>query len=268
MNRKRLTYGAITLLAIAAIGLYLRMPKPINAFSDDFNAHEKTWIRKQVANTSRYQIVTDPQQEANSCLLLAQHPKDHFGGAKRSEYVFRPYTKAGKLVRYSFKFMFPNDFFKHRSVKDWLIVQQWHDEPPRWTAWEDYKENTRPPVALLLGLKKDAPITIEYGYGLKSNSYDQERVFVFKDSLRPMTWYTFSNEIFWSQDDNLGYSKPMLNGIPFVPESVDSENKVYGANMYNSVPNFYKFGLYGNKKSQDTIAVFLDDFRFEVVSSD
>ena len=242
-------------------------PNTVSKFTDNFNERSGAWITVQLEDSTRHRIITDPLNPENRCLKLSQHPKDFFAGAKRSEYVFRPDARSGRVVRYSFKFMFPEEFFKTRKEKDWVIIQQWHDEPPTGTVWAEYQENTKPPMALLIGLKTDGAPTIEFKYGLKSNSYDQDLTVMYPERLRAGEWYTFANEILWSDLEGVGYAKPKLNDVYFVQNDVNSENKVTGQNMYNSVANYYKMGLYGNKKSQDTIYFFLDEFKYETLEN-
>ncbi len=238
-------------------------PNTVISFQDSFDSKSSGWITVQMADSTRHIIVQDPLDSGNNCLKLSQFPTDHFAGAKRSEYVFRPDVAPGRTVNYSFKFMFPKSFFKPRDQNDWIIIQQWHDEPPKDTLWQDYKENTKPPMALLIGLKPSGQHTIEFKYGLKSNQFNQDQTVMYSGTLQPDTWYTFANTIAWSMENESGYAIPKINGEYLVPKSKQEEHKVLGRNMYNNVPNYYKTGLYGNKKSNDTIFFYLDEFSYK-----
>lgn len=55
-----------------------------------------------------------------------------------------------------------------------------------------------------------------------------------------------------------------INGEYLVKADENYEGKIFGANMYNDVPNYFKMGLYGNYKSNDTVSVNIDDFNYEL----
>src|SRR5690606_19962304 len=154
-------------------------------------------------------------------------------------------------VRYSFKFLFAPDFFSKEKEQDWIMIQQWHDKPPRGMSWEDYNMETTPPVHLYIQLLPGDKYYISYAYGL----WDKDKKHVvrlkYEYPLEPNKWYSFENTVKWEMDES-AYSIPIINGVYLVKAEDNQEGKIFGANMYNDVPNYFKMGLYGNYKSNDT----------------
>ena len=236
--------------------------KIIEEFSDDFNSHETFWKRNQITDPSRALIIEDPTDKENSCLKFSLFPDDKNAGSRRNEYVLKTEDTIGYTVDYSFKFMFPKSFFKKREKKDWIMLHQWHDDPPSGVSWKDYKEKTKPPVSIYIQVNPDGNNIISYTYGLNSLSIKERQNVKYTKPIEPEIWYTFTNTIKWSLESNEGFSIPKINNEFLVPNDIHPEHKLLGNNMYNEMPNYYKMGLYGNFNCNDTISVYIDDFKY------
>ncbi|NCT16763.1 MAG: hypothetical protein COZ75_13615 [Flavobacteriaceae bacterium CG_4_8_14_3_um_filter_34_10] len=127
-------------------------------------------------------------------------------------------------------------------------------------TWKEYDMQTTPPIHLYIQLLPGNEYYISYAYGLWDKSKKEVRRFQSKAPLRPNIWYTFENKVRWSTEDKVGYSIPKINSENLVDENI--QGKIYGRNMYNFMPNYFKMGLYANNKFNDTISVLIDDFSY------
>ena len=60
-------------------------------------------------------------------------------------------------------------------------------------------------------------------------------------------WHDVIFHIYWS-DDNTGFVEAWLDGTPLLDAT---DNKYYGANLYNRAGNYFKFGLYRGNDTDD-----------------
>ena len=231
-------------------------------YTDTFDQLEDFWITSEISDPSRMKIVPDPTDSSNNTVRFFLYPDDFVNNGKRNELVLKTMDKSGYTVKYSFRFMLPPDFFKKRE-HDWIMIHQWHDEPPYGLDWHGYDMQTHPPINLTVKLTPGEKYYIIFNYGLWNKEINELQVAQYKKPLKPHQWYTFENTVHWNFDKT-GYSQPSIDGTYLFNDEEDG--KVYGANVYNEVGNYFKMGLYGNKKQRDTISIYFDDFGYQLSS--
>lgn len=233
------------------------------SINDNFDELSPLWVKDEIKDASRYEITNDPTDANNNVLKFQLFPDDFNAGGKRNEFKLKTKDSIGMIVNYSFQFMLTEDFFKKDRPHDWIIIHQWHDDPPKGKTWAEYGMLTKPPVHLYIQGNTDGNHKIVYTYGLWNRNMKLTRSFIFKEPIQPNKWYTFSNEVLWDVKET-AYSIPRINDEFLVETSENNEHKVFGANMYNVVPNYYKMGLYGNNLSKDTLSIYFDNFTYSL----
>ncbi len=239
----------------------------IQRFSDSFYTINPFWDTSQTTNNSRYGIVVDPVNIENNVLFFNLLPNDFNAGGKRNEFVLETMDTIGYKTDYSFKFLVSPEFFKKKKELDWIMIHQWHDDPPRGVPWGDYHLQTNPPIQLYIRVLPGDLYYIVYAYGLKNINIKNLRHLTYEYPIKPNEWYSFENTVVWAMDQS-GYSIPRINGEYLIKPDENENGKILGANMYNDVPNYYKMGLYGNYKSSDTVSVYIDDFKYVLYGSE
>lgn len=237
--------------------------KTIQEISDDFNTINPHWSTLQTTDNDSYEIVTDPLNESNKALLFRLLPDDFNSGGKRNEFVLKTKDSIGYEVEYSFKFLFYPEFFSKQKEQDWIMIHQWHDSPPIGFNWENYNMQTRPPIQVYIQTNPNGKFYIIYAYGLFDKNKKELRHIKFKEPIDSNIWYSFKNKIYWNTNET-GYSIPQINDEYLIDKKEDTDHKIWGANMFNNVPNYFKMGLYGNNKSTDSISVLIDEFSYKL----
>lgn len=236
-------------------------PYIIHQFSDSFDAIDVNWDTAETNGPSRYEIKTDPLNAENNALRFQLLPNDFIEGKKRNELKLKTDYDVTYDVNYSFKFLLPSEFFQDDKELDWIMIQQWHDQPTRGLSWATYNEQTNPPVHLYIRVLPGNQYYLVYAYGLHDKNRNQIVNLTYEYPLKPNQWYSFENTVSWSMNDT-GFSIPKINGEFLVEKDDNDEGKLFGANMFNDVPNYYKMGLYGNYKRNDSISIYIDDFNY------
>ncbi len=222
---------------------------------------------KEVADASRDSIVIDPLNDKKRVLKVELKLSDYASGGIRSEILMHPKDSFGYRTHYSFKFLLPESFFKKDEPKGWYIIHQWHDAPAPGFNWKTYNRKTQPPVHLLIEHNSDGDYFLDFKTGLEIGEIKEIVSSRWSEKLEPNRWDTFSCDILWSLYNNDGYAEPKLDDNFFKnwinPKDSTLVHKIYRRNMYNIIPNYFKFGLYrsGNEKHDRTI--YFDDFRHE-----
>ena len=234
-------------------------------FSDSFYTINPYWDTSETNDRSSYGIVQDPVNSQNNPLIFHLLGDDFIQGKKRNEFKLKTMDTIGNDVNYSFKFLLPPEFFTEDKELDWIMIQQWHDEPPRGLSWRDYNMETNPPVQLYIRVLPGDKFYIVYAYGLWDKSKKNIRHLTYEYPLQANTWYSFENTVRWSMNES-GFSIPKINGENLIKKEENEEGKIIGSNMYNDVPNYYKMGLYGNYKRDDSISIYFDDFEYVLYS--
>lgn len=137
-----------------------------NEYFDNFNNISSFWNTSEISHSERYKIIKGPTNTDNKAVQFSLFPDDFINNGKRNEFKINTKDRPGHTVEYSFKFMLPEDFFKSRKEGDWVMLHQWHDEPPEGKDWSDYKKGTHPPVNLTVKLTPSEKDYIVFNYGL------------------------------------------------------------------------------------------------------
>jgi hypothetical protein len=129
------------------------------------------------------------------------------------------------------------------------MIFQFHSKPDKNETWSYYRANlkyNRPSVALYVVTFNNKDYYTYFRYG--NNGKDE---FEYKGwkwatvGLRKIEvgeWYDITVNVKWS-DTNTGYMAAWINNQPFTPYN-GFHNRVYGPNMHNGAPNYFKFGQY------------------------
>jgi len=213
-------------------------------YSDDF---EKTTLNKEwtkeTATKQSLEIVSDPLNKKNKVLKLKLNlgdvsGKGRYSNGYRCEVVYSPKDTINTVVKYQFKFLFLESFFKKGEKQGWIMIHQWHDNPALGYTWSDCK-GTNPPYNLYVQHNANGDYFLKFTRGLRIGNIDERTTITYKDKLIPNHWYTFENEIKWHVYSDKSYCIPKL-GQYFS----DKKEKIYQRNMYNQIPNYFKMGLY------------------------
>lgn len=235
---------------------------PVLTIKDDFqDGFNGVWKFQRVTE-DHISINEDPQDSSNKVMRVQLAPEDYNRGGNRSELVINSHDSLGYRSKYTFKFMLPESFFKDEEANNWYMIHQWHDEPQAGYNWKTNKHKTRPPASLVVQYTKEQGYNLVYRTGLRTGDLKEAKTISAPVQIQPNTWYTFSNEIFWSVYDADGYSLPSLDGVPFTTEFAP-DGKIYGRNMYNTRGSFFKYGLYSSGKQKYARYLFFDDFSME-----
>ncbi len=234
-------------------------------YTDQFNTLRAQWNTDETKSADNYNIVPDPTNPENSVLAIHLYPQDTgIRNGKRSELKLPTKDRMGSVIHYSFDFLLPPGFFQQKPQKTWIIIQQWHAQPPPGKTWANYHRQTHPPLNLFIAIRPNPqPYKIVYAYGLWDNEQEHVQDFVYDQALKPNTWYTFENTVKWGMDST-AYSIPKINGHNLV--KTNKSGKVFGANMFNRSPNYFKIGFYGGKKKDihKPITLYIDNFTYEL----
>ncbi len=233
-------------------------------FKDNFESSLKEFWYKEIADSTRIKIVSDPLNKKNNVLKITLSPgnvvsKGKYSKGFRSEIVAIPKDSINSITKYSFKFMVDESFFKKDELQGWITIHQWHDYPPIGHTWG--YAFTNPPYNLYIQHNPNGDYYLEFSGGIRVNKIDKRSILTYYKKLKPNHWYTFKNEIKWHVYDNKSYCKPKLDGKPF---SIKKNVKIYKTrNMYNPKPNSYKMGLYWSNAETRERTIYFDDFKLE-----
>lgn len=238
-------------------------------FQDDFESGIQDYWLKEVSNESRCVVVKDPLNENNNVLRIKIDTSDYRSGGKRSELVVRPNDYIGDITKYSFKFLLPESFFQKEEKEGWIMIHQWHDEPAPGFSWSTYNRKTIPPFTLTFKHTSDGKYVLLVGTGLIIGNINEKVRYIYPESIEPNKWYTFTNEIKWHVYTEKSYAIPQLNGISFIEENKEQTlEKLKFRNMYNSRPNYFKFGLYWGGTAKHNREIFFDDIVIKSINLD
>lgn len=186
---------------------------------------------------------------------------DYVSGGSRSELKLPVSERLNHLSKYSFRFLLPEDFFATDEGPGHIILHQWHDMPDPGFNWRTQNKVTNPPVYLFVDRKDGGQYDLIFRTGLVTGEMNETITSVWKGDLLPNKWYTFSCEVFWHLYTDEAYVLPMLDGEYFYTSK--GQHKIYRRNLYNSLGNYLKFGIYkfGNEKHDKF--VYFDDIQLE-----
>jgi O-antigen ligase len=233
-------------------------------FSDNFeNSYKNFWL-KELADDSRDSIVKDPLDSTNNVLKITNNLEDRISGGLRSEYLLHSKDSFGYKTNYGFNFFLPENFIKKGEEKGWIIIHQWHDAPAPGFNWSTYARKTQPPVHLLIEHNTNGDYYLFFKTGLEIGDIKEIKIVKWPEKMISNKWYSFSCEIFWSLYSDEGYAIPKLDDKYFVNEISEKDlqlsHKIFARNMYNSIPNYFKFGIYRQGWEKYNRDIYFDDF--------
>lgn len=171
------------------------------------------------------------------------------GGIRAEISVGYPFQQ-GETVRYSWRFMLPNDFISDAPKNRWWIIGQWHDQPDKKVGetWEKFR-SLSPPVLLGLG-ELDGKLAISLSYG-PTNEKLKPRV-VGPIFLERGKWHTITFVIRWSQG-------PDGKALVFLDDHSKPAMTAVGPNMNNDYEHYLKLGMYRHPDIATDSWIYVDD---------
>ena len=204
-------------------------------------------------------IVDDVVRSGDYAMKLTIHPDDITQVAgknkkNRLEVAYDNLDEEGSEIYYGWSFLVPKDNkFKPEGGSGFNIIGQWHDRPDKNKG--ETREQTagkNPPIAVYMGTLNNQP-GIRINYGLR----DVNAGAVGDSPIELGKWNDIVFHIKWSQKED-GFVEVFHNG-----ESITG--KVYGPNMHNSVPHYWKTGFYrglvGDDSTPTTNSIYIDEIR-------
>lgn len=245
-----LSFGALTLLAIAVLAL-TQFQKPAGSREDELSYLRVVLPEAlldvsnlQVASKNNVAIFTEDENAYLGLRLFARQQKVN-SGVRAEISVDYPF-QAGETVRYSWRFMLPNDFISDAPQNRWWIMAQWHDQPnpALGESWEEERFLLSPPIALSFG-EADGQIIAVMTYGV-----DVSRNIGWIP-IEKGIWHDISVVIHWSQDESGSASV-------YFDIASTSIAAATGANMRNDYQHFFKLGMYRHPDIATENWIFVD----------
>lgn len=249
-------------------------------FQDDFalGDFKDGWRVKEITKNNGYKIDTTTKAGRfnDNFLITYTRSTGKYGVAKRSEYSVKLYDSINYTKFLSFSFKVPNNLkFDKANLGRGTMICQWHSKPAPRKDWEHYRKYIkydRPNVALYIATNDNQQYYLILRYGnngkpqFDKKDYEWSTIAVKK--IEKDKWYDMVFEIKWSFT-NAGYIASYINNKPFTPFN-GLHNRVYGPNMHNESPAYFKFGQYRYWDDTNEHQVFFDELRigntFEEVS--
>lgn len=239
-------------------------------FYDDFNTNKlkKSW-RKEITKNNEYIIDVDSKtgRFSDGYLISKMNQTGKGGVAKRAELSIKLFDSINQVKFLSFSIKVPKTFkFEKSNLGRETLISQWHSKPAPDNTWQDYRkynEFNKPSVALLLTTNDNVNfyLVLRYGNNGKPNFKHKDYVWsaIAISKINKGEWQDLVFEIKWSLT-NKGYIASWINNKPFTPFN-GLNNKVYGANMHNVSPTYFKLGQYRYWDDKNTNEVFYDEVR-------
>ena len=212
------------------------------------------YARLEVASEKNVAVRTDGP---NRCLGLHISPDQAMvhGGMRAEISVDFPFVQ-GDTIRYSWRFMLPENFIADPPLNRWWLIGQWHDKPNEklGESWKDFPSRS-PPVALKI-VELNGRIGVSLVYGPTDAPQHQrcsEPVF-----LERGKWYRIGVSIHWSRGAD-GAVSVFLDGNTRAAMSAE------GPNMNNDFQHYLKLGMYRHPDIRTDNWIFID--RIEISKS-
>ena len=160
---------------------------------------------------------------------------------------------------YEWRFMIPTDYeLDEENIGKEVSIVQYHYVKPK-----DEEKVINGPTIYFTYLEQYGKNMLLLRYGIKGEDKSiykgfDWRVVALNDNIKKGKWYTIRANIKWSLT-NQGYIAAWLNGKPFTPFN-GINNKVYGANLYNTIENTFKFGYYRYWDNSKPTSIYFDYF--------
>ncbi|HIB47461.1 MAG TPA: hypothetical protein EYN07_07235 [Flavobacteriaceae bacterium] len=231
-------------------------------YKDDFtDTIQSFWRTNQITHPDRLQIVPDPLDPTNDVMKISLEKTDMIAKGYRNEIIVNPKDSFGYRNNYTYRFMFPESFFKEEEKKGVIVLNQWHDEPYPGFTWTTKKIKVRPPYAMYVEHSPEEGYYMVLHSGIRVGNIDEMKVARWPGKLEPNKWYTLKTEIFWSVYED-GYVKASINDQCF--EYEEKEQCIFPAtNMYHKRPNYFKWGLYWSYGHEHPRSIYYDDFEMK-----
>ncbi len=250
-------------------------------FFDDFNtvpSAKKGYRNFEITDFNCFTMDTiSGEGKINDGYLITEMNKTGKNGSpKRTEFGINLIKGANEIQFLSISFKVPSTFMlDEENLGRQVMISQFHSKPAPDSNWEHYvKFNpfNRPSVALFITTNDNLNfyLVLKYGNNGKKEFDNKDEIWstVAVKKIELDEWNDVILEVKWSFS-NSGYIASWLNNEPFTPFN-GLHNKIYGANMHNKSPVYFKFGQYRYFDDSNTHQVFFDEFRvgdsFEEVS--
>jgi len=263
---RKWTY-TLAALTIACFSHSQNIQRPLK-FYEDFNKEKLTnaWRNHEITENNKFYLEF-PSEEgrfSDGFLVTETNPTGKTG-AKRSELGIRLFDTINRKKFVSFSIKIPNSFrYDEANLGNETMVGQWHSKPIRGKSWKHYRENNpfnRPSIALFITTpnNKDYYLLVRYGNNGKPKFQFSDYVWstVGVKKIETDKWYDLVFETKWSFT-NAGYLASWINNEPFTPFN-GLHNRVYGANMHNGSPAYFKFRQYRYFDDSNTQRVYFDN---------
>lgn len=229
-------------------------------FLEDFEDNQASFQGYEGGKERSFKIVQDVVRKGKYAFKITVHPDDitQVSGKdkkNRAEAKYDNLDPEGSEVYYGWSFLIPNDYiFKPEDGSGFNIIAQWHDKPDRESG--ETREQTaglNPPIAVYMGTLDGQP-GIRINYGLRDLNVGS----IGDSPIKLDDWNDIVFHIKWSQGED-GFVEVWHN------DKSITGGKVYGPNMHNSVPHYWKTGFYrgivGDDSTLTTNSMYIDEIR-------
>jgi len=240
-------------------------------FSENFQSGDFSdgYRNKEITKNNGYEIDTSSNEGRfdDAFLITFTNKTGKYGKAKRSEYGIRLFDSIGQTKYLQFSFKIPKNFkFDKQNLGRETMIAQWHSKPApddSWGIYRKYNQYNRPSIALYITSNdnKNFYLLMRYGNNGKKEFKHRGKVWsiVALQKINTEKWYDLAFEIKWSFKND-GYIASWIDNEPFTPFN-GYNNKIYGANMHNKSPAYFKFGQYRYWDDSNIHQIYFDELR-------
>lgn len=258
-------------LVCISISLNMKAQHSDFTFCEDFQSGDfkEGYRNKEITQNNGYRIDTTSNDGrfSDNYLITYTRKTGSYGSPKRSEYGFSLSDKIGQNKYFAFSFRIPKSLkFDKANLGREIMICQWHSKPGPGKDWEHYKKFNpfnRPSIALYVTTNDNDNfyLVLRYGNNGKNDFKHKGEVWstIAVREMQKGKWYDMAFEIKWSFT-NSGYIASWVNNEPFTPFN-GLHNYIYGANMHNKSPAYFKFGQYRYWDDSNTHEVHFDELR-------
>jgi hypothetical protein len=206
---------------------------------------------------------------AKSVAIIGEGTRQHLGlrvfpgqekvhGGIRAEISVGFPFQQGDTVRYSWRFMLPDNFVSDAPKNRWWIIGQWHDQPNKrlGETWKNFRSSS-PPVLLGLGELEGKP-AVSLSYGPTTGNLKSQVVGpIF---LERGKWHTITFIIRWSQG-------PAGKVLAFLDDLSTPAMIAEGPNMNNDYEHYLKLGMYRHPDIAIDNWIYVDDLEITKIAA-
>ncbi|MGJ5642993.1 heparin lyase I family protein [Formosa sp. S-31] len=241
-------------------------------FTDDFNtlpSREKGYRNFEITDYNCFLMDTiSGKGRMNDGYLITEMNRTGVSGKpKRTEFGVDLIKGLNKVQFLGISIKIPNSFkFDQSNLGRQIMICQFHSKPAPGSTWNHYvKYNpfNRPSIALFIVTNDNENyyLVLKYGNNGKSEFEYKDEIWstIAVKKIELNNWIDIVIEAKWSRS-NSGYIASWLNNEPFTPFN-GVHNKVYGANMHNESPVYFKFGQYRYFDDSHIHQIYFDELR-------